>query len=214
MKTMISAAAVAVALGLTAGPGLAQPSGGPDAKGNAPLKHPHTVNDGAAKHGHNSFTEGQARTHIEKAGFTGVSNLVKGDDGVWRGKAMRDGQTQDVAMDFKGNVSTSGGAAPARRQSAPGPELMAMSAPAPAATPAPSSSSDQNTTSASSASGMSVAHNRRHHHRRRHHRRHMHHGMSTCANPAPNGAACSGVDKNDNGISDKEDRAIHKGATP
>lgn len=106
MKKMISVLAVVASLGL-ASSALAQdaPAGGPDAKGNAPLKSTHTVNDGAAKAGHNSFTEKQARKHIMNSGYTAVSNLTKGKDGVWRGTAMKGGTTISVALDFKGNVS-------------------------------------------------------------------------------------------------------------
>ena len=165
MKTLISALAVATALGL-AGTASAQASGGPDAKGNAPLKHPHTVNDGAAKHGANSFTEGQARIHIEKAGFTGVTNLVKGDDGVWRGQAMRGGKTLNVAMDFKGNVSTAGaGAAMAPASAARSTAPVRMSEPA---TPADASAS---TTTSAATTTTTTHHARAHHHRSaRHHR--------------------------------------------
>jgi hypothetical protein len=62
--------------------------------------------------GANSFTEGQARSRIEAAGFTGVQDLKKDEAGVWRGRAMRGGQTAEVGLDFQGNVVT--GAAPAR----------------------------------------------------------------------------------------------------
>ncbi|MBP0493647.1 hypothetical protein [Roseomonas indoligenes] len=62
--------------------------------------------------GANSFTEGQARSRIEAAGFTGVQDLKKDEAGVWRGRAMRGGQSADVGLDFQGNVVT--GAAPAR----------------------------------------------------------------------------------------------------
>ena len=62
--------------------------------------------------GANSFTEGQARSRIEAAGYTGVQELKKDKSGVWRGRAMRGGQTADVGLDYQGNVVT--GAAPAR----------------------------------------------------------------------------------------------------
>jgi hypothetical protein len=54
--------------------------------------------------GANSFTEGQAKSRIEAAGFTGVSDLQKDDQGVWRGKAQRAGQQVSVALDYQGNV--------------------------------------------------------------------------------------------------------------
>ena len=59
---------------------------------NAPLK------------GANSFTEGQAKDRAAAAGFSGVSELKKDADGVWRGTAMQDGATVSVAVDYKGNV--------------------------------------------------------------------------------------------------------------
>ena len=57
------------------------------------------------KAGSNSFTEGQARGHIENAGYTDVTALTKTSDGLWVGKAKKDGKTFDVALDFKGAVS-------------------------------------------------------------------------------------------------------------
>ena len=56
--------------------------------------------------GRNSFTEGEAKSRIEKAGFANVSNLQKDDTGVWRGKATKDGKSVDVSLDFQGNVVT------------------------------------------------------------------------------------------------------------
>ena len=59
---------------------------------------------GAPIKGANSFTEGQAKDRIVAAGFTSVSSLVKDGDGVWRGSALKDGKSVNVAVDFKGNV--------------------------------------------------------------------------------------------------------------
>ncbi|WP_424812892.1 hypothetical protein [Roseococcus sp. YIM B11640] len=66
---------------------------------------------GAPAAGANSFTEGQARSRIEAAGFTNVTDLRKDDNGVWRGRAMRNGTPTAVALDFQGNVTE--GTAPA-----------------------------------------------------------------------------------------------------
>jgi hypothetical protein len=63
-----------------------------------------TATDPAA--GANSFTEGQARSRIEAAGFSGVDDLKKDDQGIWRGRAMRNGQQVSVGLDFQGNVTT------------------------------------------------------------------------------------------------------------
>ena len=54
--------------------------------------------------GRNSFTEGEAKSRIEKMGFSNVSNLKKDDNGVWRGRATKDGKTVDVSLDYQGNV--------------------------------------------------------------------------------------------------------------
>lgn len=61
--------------------------------------------------GANSFTEGQARSRIEAAGFANVTDLQKDDQGVWRGRAMRNGNSVAVGLDFQGNVVE--GSAPA-----------------------------------------------------------------------------------------------------
>ena len=63
--------------------------------------------------GANSFTEGEAKSRIEKKGFANVSDLKKDDHGVWRGHAMKNGQRIDVALDYQGNViEGSGSSAP------------------------------------------------------------------------------------------------------
>jgi hypothetical protein len=58
--------------------------------------------------GRNSFTEGEAKSRIEKMGFSNVTNLKKDDNGVWRGRAMNDGKTVDVSVDYQGNVVQAG----------------------------------------------------------------------------------------------------------
>ncbi len=184
MNSKLTAMAL-VALIASSAPAFAQAplTGGPTAKGNAPVKPVHTVNDGAAKPGANSFTEKQARQHILNAGYQSVSGLTKGKDGIWRGTATKGTATMPVAMDFKGNVTdgepvlVSGGSATAA-SSGQGPAL----------------------TATATAGGSST--------RRTHRRKHHHVGCST--HPGPNGVACSGVDTNRNGVSDKEDRALRK----
>jgi hypothetical protein len=62
-------------------------------------------NPGAPAAGANSFTEGQARSRIESNGYVNVSELRKDDQGVWRGKAVKDGKSVSVSLDFQGNVT-------------------------------------------------------------------------------------------------------------
>lgn len=204
MKTTFLLAA-ALSLGL-AGAAAAQtaPAGGPTAKGNAPVKPVHTVNDGAAKAGHNSFTEGQARQHILNSGYGAVTGLSKGSDGVWRGRASKGGANVDVAMDFKGNVTQGGGAGPGAHHGSAATHRTPMHATANSGSAAANGGGAMHASSATAVvhhgtgdhHAMGAQHHRGHW-RHRHHRHHMTHRHSV---------GMSGVDRNDNGISDKEDR--------
>ena len=55
--------------------------------------------------GANSFTESQAKSRLEKNGYSQVANLIKGNDGIWRGQAMKDGASVRVSLDYKGDIS-------------------------------------------------------------------------------------------------------------
>jgi putative membrane protein len=54
--------------------------------------------------GANSFTEGQVKSRIESQGYANVSLLTKDDQGIWRGKATKDGKNVSVSLDFHGDV--------------------------------------------------------------------------------------------------------------
>src|SRR4051812_42831333 len=82
MRNMRISTTLALGAALLASPVLAQNT---PAKNNAAIKDVHTVNDGSARRGANSFTQAQARQHIAKSGFTNVSALAKDKNGVWRG---------------------------------------------------------------------------------------------------------------------------------
>ena len=62
-------------------------------------------NPGAPVAGKNSFTEAQAKSRIEKAGFSDVMGLKLDDQGVWRSTAKKDGKDVGVSLDFQGNVT-------------------------------------------------------------------------------------------------------------
>ena len=207
---LTSALALTLGCGLAAQAQISPPVGGPEAKGNAPLKHPHTINDGSAKPGANSFTQGQARQHMLNSGYSDLTGLAKGKDGVWRGMAMHNGASVSVAMDFKGNVTEatpaggSGSMSSSTSRTAAGSTTEATSG---AMTAAPGEGDASMSSGKPSGSPGHAMH--RHHRRLRHHR---HHGR--CAHPAPNGAACSGVSTLENGVSDKEVHAMQSGAHP
>jgi len=69
-----------------------------------PAGSPETT--GSVEPGANSFTEAQARSRIEAQGFTNVVELKKDEQGIWRGRAMRNGQAVSVMLDYKGNIAT------------------------------------------------------------------------------------------------------------
>ena len=55
--------------------------------------------------GRNSFTEGQAKSRMEKAGYTNVTDLKKDDQGIWHAKAQKDGKSVNVALDYQGKIA-------------------------------------------------------------------------------------------------------------
>ena len=73
---------------------------------NPVMKNPAVHTTAMAAKGRNSFTESQARGRIAKDGYTGVSKLTKNANGVWQGSAMKGGAKVNVALDYKGNVTT------------------------------------------------------------------------------------------------------------
>ena len=105
---MRNSLAVAAILAVLASSAIAQAQNPPaqDSPQNSAINTQDSSNRqvGAPVGGANSFTEGQAKSRIEKKGFTYVTDLKKDDDGVWRGRAMHGDQTVDVSVDYQGNV--------------------------------------------------------------------------------------------------------------
>ncbi|MBL0375410.1 PepSY domain-containing protein [Rhizobium sp. KVB221] len=66
--------------------------------------NPDTVSANAPVEGENSFTEAQAKDRITQGGYSDVRALKLDDKGVWRGTAMKDGQSMAVGLDYQGNV--------------------------------------------------------------------------------------------------------------
>ncbi|MDF2810777.1 MAG: hypothetical protein K0S56_1808 [Microvirga sp.] len=92
-----------IAIGL-AGPALAQtPPSNPNPDTPA-VTGSDTPQPAQPAKGANSFTEDQAKSRIEAKGFSNVTGLAKDDDGIWRGKAMKNGASHNVALDYQGNV--------------------------------------------------------------------------------------------------------------
>lgn len=104
MKNVMLSTALALGAIICSASGQAQPANDDN---NAAVKDTHAVDTNGPSRGANSFTEGQARGHIQIAGFTGVSKLHKDSNGVWRGTAVKNRHRVSVAVDFKGDVTTS-----------------------------------------------------------------------------------------------------------
>lgn len=102
MRRLLMFAAAAM---LLSAPATAQNPPARSEPGNNAINSPDQKNSNAPVAGANSFTEGQAKSRIEEAGYAGVTNLKKDDNGVWRGKATKGGATTDVSIDFQGNVN-------------------------------------------------------------------------------------------------------------
>lgn len=62
------------------------------------------TNPGAPVAGKNSFTEAQAKSRLEEAGYAEVSDLKLDDQGVWRAMGTKDGKHGKVSLDFQGNI--------------------------------------------------------------------------------------------------------------
>jgi len=107
MRTAIgkaSALAVMTAVLTTAAIAQSQNPPAQSVPGNPAINTEGRTQPNAPVSGANSFTEGQAKSRIEASGYNQVSGLQKDGHGVWRGKAMKDGKTVDVSLDFQGNV--------------------------------------------------------------------------------------------------------------
>jgi hypothetical protein len=90
---------------LSAGAALAQNPPAQSGPNNNAVNSSGQNNSNAPVAGRNSFTERQAKSKIEEAGYTNVSALRKDDEGVWRGTASKGGSATDVSVDFQGNVN-------------------------------------------------------------------------------------------------------------
>jgi hypothetical protein len=72
---------------------------------NPAVKSPSENNSAAPVAGANSFTHDEAVSRLESKGYTKVKHLKQDSSGVWRGTAMKDGQSVSVSVDYQGNVN-------------------------------------------------------------------------------------------------------------
>jgi len=107
MNRLLAIAVVTVLTGAALADGAYAQTAAPPANPNAStpaIANPNANNPGAPAAGANSFTEAQAKSRIEAAGYSNVSGLIKDKDGIWRGKASKGGATVGVGFDYQGNV--------------------------------------------------------------------------------------------------------------
>lgn len=103
---MLIALAVSVATGpLAFAQATRKPVPSDHAPANVAIKSPDAITWGNLGKGHNSFTAGEAKARLEKAGYTGVAQLKLDKDGLWQGNAKSKGKPVHVALDYKGNVA-------------------------------------------------------------------------------------------------------------
>jgi hypothetical protein len=92
---------------LGSAPAGAQSQPSKDRPNNSAVNSADQNNSNSPVAGRNSFTQGQAKSRIEAAGYSNISNLQKDNDGIWRGKAQKGGNQTEVTLDFQGNVNAS-----------------------------------------------------------------------------------------------------------
>lgn len=75
----------------------------------APMNAPIHNEDGAPAQiqtpGANSFTEAQARSAIEREGYTDIGPLSQDAQGLWQATAKRNGENATVSVDYKGVIT-------------------------------------------------------------------------------------------------------------
>ena len=96
---------IAVAFGLIASAAIAQNMPAQSGPQNPAVKSMNENNSAVPVAGANSFTKGEAMKQIEAKGYTHVTKLKKDKSGVWRGMAMKDGQSGPISVDYQGNVN-------------------------------------------------------------------------------------------------------------
>jgi len=105
-SVLFAASAAAFALtGAVAVQAQDHPMASDHATHNEAAKSPDRMTHAPLARGRNSFTMGQARSRLQKAGYSHVGNLAKDNDGLWQARAMRHGKWVNAALDYKGNVS-------------------------------------------------------------------------------------------------------------
>jgi hypothetical protein len=102
---------VLLASGLAAGSALAQSNATSSSLTNTSSNPPAIATPGVESQtlaapvpGANSFTQSQARERLEAHGYSSVTDLKLDDEQIWRAKAVKNGASVNVALDYQGNI--------------------------------------------------------------------------------------------------------------
>ncbi|WP_052710231.1 hypothetical protein [Azospirillum thiophilum] len=68
--------------------------------------NPPRIDAGPLAPGATAFTEAQARRWLMRAGMSNITDLMLGEDGIWRGQAERQGNLFPVSLDRNGDIAT------------------------------------------------------------------------------------------------------------
>ncbi|ACI57980.1 conserved hypothetical protein (plasmid) [Rhizobium leguminosarum bv. trifolii WSM2304] len=93
------------AAALAASSALAQTAPKPATDPKTPaVATPAAKNPTAPVEGANSFTESQAKSRIEDAGYSDVKGLKLDDKGIWQASAKKGARSVMVGLDYQGNI--------------------------------------------------------------------------------------------------------------
>jgi hypothetical protein len=105
---MRSAIIIAAVVSLAAGTSYAQYGAAPGTTPRPPAQSepaPSAAGKSALPSAGPALTEAQAKSRIEGAGYTRVSELKKDSTGAWNAKAMKDGKPVQLSLDVQGRVT-------------------------------------------------------------------------------------------------------------
>ena len=105
MSRMIRSGALAIlfAAGLS-GAALAQDTPATTDEPTPAIANTEANNSATPVPGANSFTEDQVVERLTEKGVTGITGLIKDENGIWRGTGMSGGKAVSVALDYQGNI--------------------------------------------------------------------------------------------------------------
>lgn len=100
-----AAAACLPVAGVAAAQTQNMPMASANAAPNPAAKSPDAMTGAPLAKGKNSFTQDEAKSRMEAAGYANVTGLTLDGDGLWQAQATKNGQSVAIALDYKGDVA-------------------------------------------------------------------------------------------------------------